>query len=779
MHSDLGADERVVTRHRRAIPSIPTRSFLARSSLVLSLKVMLVVSTLAGALVASGSAGVAEAAPGCGRGGLDEARLDAAFAGPGLGATGATQGFGGGDYPHAYPLPDGRIFWMFQDLHFSNDENLRNDVADGSPTNAAHNAGLVQQGECFTILGARGRDLIGDAQTIDGRTWFWPMDGEIGIDGNLWIFMVEMNNPSGGGAGFGAAPVRTWIAILDRNTLQQLYFEPAPDASNRLYGWSVVSNDRWSYLYSHCYRQFVSPVNSIGQFDAACMPHTYLARVPKGNFVAPPEYWNGSGWTSNSAAAVPVVSRNVANPMSVQWFGDVYVSVTKENEWWGSRLIIDRAPAPQGPWTTVATRSVASQMKCGTCGNYGAFLMPWLDQSGKMIVALSSGGDFDLWRDNAWLYRPTFHTFDVPAPPSALAGATPPAFPAGTANAGFVPVDPERLVDTREPGAVFGTLRGGTTAVLDLRGRMPAGATAVAVNLTTAGSAQEGWVRAFPCTSSEPPTSNVNPATGRVVTNAAIVPVGDGHLCFTSLGTTDLVVDLNGWLTTTSTTGLVPTARRLADTRTGEGGLRLSAGGVLEVAVTTPGSTTAAVALGITAVEPGADGYVTAWPCGGVRPTVSNLNPEAGVTRPNLVNVRVGANGKVCLFSLQATDLVVDLLGEYRAGGGARYAALSPQRLLDTRDGARPSHQSNLSDLVALGALSAAQVNLTATQTEAAGYLTAYSCLSQQWPGTSNANFAAAETTAGAALMSSSRGYGCVYASAGTQLVVDLFGVWR
>ena len=759
------ADDLFVTRLRRALRAC---------------RIVVVPLAFAGALVVPADVHVADAAPGCGRGGLNEAQLDAAFASPGLGATATTQGFGGGDYPHAYPLPDGRIFWMFQDLHFSNDESLLNDVPDGSPTNAAHNAGMVQQGECFTILGARGRDLIGDAQTIDGRTWFWPMDGEIGVDGNLWIFMVEMNNPSGGGAGYGALPVRTWVAILDRTTLRQLYFEPAPDTSNRLYGWSVASNDRWSYLYSHCYRQYANPGNSIAQFDASCMPNTHLARVPKGNFVAAPEYWSGSAWTTNAAAAVPITSRNVANPMSVQWFGDVFVSVTKENEWWGTRLIVDRAPAPQGPWTTVTTRSVLGDMKCSTCGNYGAFLMPWLDQNGKMVVALSSGGDFDLWRQNARLYRPTFHTFDVPNAPSPLAAATPPAFPPGTAAAGFVPVDPERLVDTREAGAAFATLHGGSVFVLDLRGRMPAGATAVALNLTTDRSTQAGWLRAFPCTATEPPTSNVNPVAERVVTNAAIVPVGDGRICFTSLGTTDLVVDLNGWLTTTSSTGLVVAPRRLADTRTGEGGVaRLAAGGVIEVQVTTAGSSTTAVALGVTAVDPGAAGYVTAWPCGSTRPTVSNLNPEAGVTRPNFVNVRVGAGGRVCLFSLQPTDLVVDLLGEYRAGSGAKYAALTPQRLLDTRDGGRPSHQSNLSDVIALGTLTAAQVNLTATQTEAAGYLTVYSCLSQPWPGTSNANFEAAETTAGAALMSSSRGYGCVYSSAVTQVVVDLFGVWR
>jgi hypothetical protein len=726
----------------------------------------------------------ASAAPACGRGGLSEAQLDAAFATSGLGATADKQGFGGGDYPHAYSLPDGRMLWLFQDLHFSNDENLRNDnavdSANGTATNAAHNAGLVQQGECFTILGDRGRDLIGDAQTIDSRTWFWPMDGEIGVDGNLWVFMVEMHNPNGTGAGFGTAPVRTWLAILDSTTLQQLYFEPAPDQSAALYGWSVVSTDQYSYLYSHCYRQFVRDVNSVQQFDETCMPNTYLARVPRGNFTAAPEYWNGSGWSPSSSSAVAVASRNVANPMSVQWFGDTFVSVTKENEWWGSKLIIDRAPAPQGPWTQVAQKAVSADMKCQNCGNYGAFLMPYLDPQGKMVVALSSGGDFDLWRSNAWLYRPTFYSFDVPAAPSPSSAATAPAFTAGAANSGFVAVEPARLVDTRLAGATFGTLVAGAPAVLDLRGRMPSGTTAVALNLTTDRSGAAGWVRAYPCNTTEPATSNVNPAMGRVVTNAAIVPVGDGRICFTSLSTTDLIVDLNGWLTTGSSAGLVTANRRLADTRSGQGGSsRLQAGQTIEVAVTAPGSPTTAVSLGVTAVDPSADGYVTAWPCGTEQPLVSNLNPEAGVTRPNLVNVRVGAAGTVCLFSMASTDLVVDLLGEYRTNAGARYAALTPQRLLDTRDRGHQTHQSNLSDVVALGQLTAAQVNLTATDTRGAGYLTAYSCLTDPWPGTSNANYSTGETTASAALMSSSRGYGCVYSSAVTQLVVDIFGVWR
>ncbi|HEY4333157.1 MAG TPA: hypothetical protein VGM78_11330, partial [Ilumatobacteraceae bacterium] len=289
-----------------------------------------------------------------------------------------------------------------------------------------------------------------------------------------------------------------------------------------------------------------------------------------------------------------------------------------------------------------------------------------------------------------------------------------------------------------------------------------------------------GFVRVWPCAQSEPPTSNVNQVVGQTQTNAVTVPVGDGRLCLRSSTDVDLVVDLNGWLTTSSNVGLVPIAsRRLVDTRIGQGApARLQAGQTITVPVVDPGSATTAAALNVTAVNPGGPGFVTAWPCGVTRPQVSNLNPEPGVTQPNFVNVRVGHDGTVCLYTSQATDLVVDLLGEYQPGAPARYATLSPQRLLDTRVQDAPRHESNLSFVLPMGSVVAAQLNLTATDASGPGFLTAYPCLSEQWPGTSNVNYVATLASANSALVTNSRGYSCVYSSKPTALVVDIFGVW-
>ncbi len=714
----------------------------------------------------------------CARSGkLNASQLNAAFSQPGLGANGALEGFGGGDYQHAYPLPDGRVLWLFQDTYFSNDNDLNEPL-----NNAAHNVGMVQDGTCFTILGGQGLDFVGNEQTIDSGRWFWPLDGEIGFDGKLWIYFVEMVNPAGTGANPGALPVRNWLAILDPVTLQQLHFAPAIASTPRLYGWSIASNDQYSYLYGHCYRQFLNPVVGPEQFDSNCMPYVYLARVPLGHFDVKPEYWNGTGWSPNANTAAAISGRGKANPMSVQWFGDVWVSVTKIDDWWGDVIYVDSAPAPEGPWTTVQTIPVAKDRKCQQgCGNYSAFLMPWLDSAGNMVIGLSNGADYALWLANGSLYRPTFYTAPVPSAVPGRSAASPPLFPQAVGTAGFVAVDPVRLIDTREPYQQFGRMSAGSVAELNLNSfGVPPGATAVALNLTADQPSVDGYVRVYPCSQPEPQTSNVNPIVGQAQTNGLVVPIGDGRLCLRTLTAVDIVIDLNGWLTTTSDVGLQPVApRRLIDTRFGLGGSgRLRAQQTLEVPVVAAGSLATAVSLNITAVNPTRAGFVTAWPCGSSRPLVSNLNPQPGITQPNLVTVRVGAGGKVCLFTAHETDLVVDVLAEYQPGASARYAALPPQRLLDSRGQDSPRHQSNLSYILAMGNVVAAQVNLTATEAQGAGFLTGYRCLTDQWPGTSNVNYLPILASANSAILTSSRGYTCVFASSPTHLVLDIFGVW-
>ena len=77
-----------------------------------------------------------------------------------------------------------------------------------------------------------------------------------------------------------------------------------------------------------------------------------------------------------------------------------------------------------------------------------------------------------------------------------------------------------------------------------------------------------------------------------------------------------------------------------------------------------------AVTLNLAAVEPTDDGFLTLYPCGGERPFVASVNYMAGITHSNQVTVKIGDGGKVCLFTLRATDLVIDVEGVHLLPAG-------------------------------------------------------------------------------------------------------------
>jgi hypothetical protein len=78
-------------------------------------------------------------------------------------------------------------------------------------------------------------------------------------------------------------------------------------------------------------------------------------------------------------------------------------------------------------------------------------------------------------------------------------------------------------------------------------------------------------------------------------------------------------------------------------------------------------SDASAVVLNVTATNAQAAGFITVFPCGTTRPTVSNLNTTAGGTVPNAVVTKIGTGGKVCIFTSSATDIIADINGYFPA----------------------------------------------------------------------------------------------------------------
>jgi hypothetical protein len=258
------------------------------------------------------------------------------------------------------------------------------------------------------------------------------------------------------------------------------------------------------------------------------------------------------------------------------------------------------------------------------------------------------------------------------------------AGPAATSR--FTGVTPARLLDTRQTG---GALARGEVRQLTVSGvpGLSQGSVGAVLNVTATGATESGFVTLYPCDRPRPATSNLNTVAGRAVANLASVRLdGSGRVCLYASRGTHLVVDLQGGLHPATGAGLLPvTPSRLLDTRTTT---RLAAGEERRVQIAGRGGLPAdvtAVVANLTVTGPAASGYVTAYPCGH-RPPVSNVNFAAGDTIANAATVTLDAQGALCVYTMSATDLVVDVSGGYRGTGGSPQSAVDPFRVTDSRE---------------------------------------------------------------------------------------------
>jgi hypothetical protein len=220
---------------------------------------------------------------------------------------------------------------------------------------------------------------------------------------------------------------------------------------------------------------------------------------------------------------------------------------------------------------------------------------------------------------------------------------------------------------------------------------------------------------------------------------------------------------------------------------------RLLAGSTVEVVVqgrAPVGAGAGAVVLNVTVVDPATAGFVTVYPCGTALPNASSVNFTAGATVANGVVSKIGGNGRVCVYSPAATDLVIDVTGWFGPTGG--FAGVVPARLLESRPGfstvdglqagigVRPGGAVTPVAVTGRAAVPAdavaAVLNVTVTNPVAAGFVTVYPCGSPL-PNASSVNFTTGQTVANAVVSQiGTAGQICVYTPVQTDLVVDVTG---
>lgn len=333
----------------------------------------------------------------------------------------------------------------------------------------------------------------------------------------------------------------------------------------------------------------------------------------------------------------------------------------------------------------------------------------------------------------------------------------------------FHPVTPTRLLDSRTATGGWNTKLSSASArqvVVSPAGPVPAGATAVEVNVTVTNGDAGSFVTVWPSGTPKPTSSTINFPAGATIANFTTTRVGtEGALAVANeVGSVDVIIDVVGYYDDGPGDlfhGTTPT--RYLDSRGPVGGWNgpLVAGSPRALTVRGAGllpATATTVIANVTVTSSTAGSFVSMWPTGAPPPVSSMVNFGAFQTIPNLVTLRIGANGTVMVSTaVGAVDVVVDVVGWFDSQSGARFHAVDPARVLDSRNGtgltgpwsAGSSRTLPLADVApfAGGEAIAVSLNMTATNGTAGSFLTVWPTGVAQ-PTASSLNFGVGQTIA-------------------------------
>ena len=305
--------------------------------------------------------------------------------------------------------------------------------------------------------------------------------------------------------------------------------------------------------------------------------------------------------------------------------------------------------SPDGPGFATAWPAGAPLPDTSTV-NFGAGEA----RANGVIVPLGAGGSIDV---------------TASSPADLIVDVTGAFVPAAVATSGrFVARAPSRAFDSRAFG--FGRpLGAGETVLVPLPSGAPTDATALAVNVTTTGPSEPGYVTLHRPDDPRPEASVLNTdRADQTRSAAAIAPVTAAGLAVHSSAGGHVIVDVMGWFTgptaSESVDGLfVPIdPARVIDTRNDE---PLWPGGMVEIA---PIGDVSAIAVNLTMVFSESWNFVTARPARTTTPATGppqtssvNVN-RAGEVAANFALVAQSPHG-TALTAHARTDVLGDVTG--------------------------------------------------------------------------------------------------------------------
>jgi hypothetical protein len=229
----------------------------------------------------------------------------------------------------------------------------------------------------------------------------------------------------------------------------------------------------------------------------------------------------------------------------------------------------------------------------------------------------------------------------------------------------FVPIAPQRLIDTRDTGQ---RLAPGAEVTLPLPRGVPRDATALALSIATAETIGAGYFTAYAAGTTRPTSSLLNTdGPDQIRATGQIVPVSaDGFTVFSQTGE-HLIIDVSGWFTGPSSAlspnGLfVPTTPvRVADTRAGS---LIYPTGEIEMDLTAlSGGPAVGFAANWTMTDTWRSGFLTVYPARTPRPLAAMANSDHRHQTVSQFGIGASSTAGLSMYSSNGSHVLVDVTG--------------------------------------------------------------------------------------------------------------------
>ena len=502
-----------------------------------------------------------------------------------------------------------------------------------------------------------------------GTTYYWQVVARNSVgsmSSATWSFVTigvtagspgtpSLSSPANGATGVLVAPTLIWDAASEA-TSYDVYlgtsstpplvtnrtgtsYAPGPLRPDTTYYWRVLARNSVGSSTSATW-QFTTAAPAEGLFFEPVAPCRVVdTRNPDGPFGGP---------------TMPAVSaRSFAIPQSPCGIPGTAKAYS-----------LNVTVVPEGPLSFLTlSPSGQSQPGVSTLNSWGGIVV-----ANAAIVPAGSGGAVSVYVTN-----PTDVILDINGYFDTASSANSLSFYAAT---------PCRVVDTRASASTFGgpTIPGEQSREFPIPLSpcgIPATATAYSLNATVVPGGYLGYLTVWPTGAARPNVSTLNSWTGKVVANAAIVPVGNNESISVFVSNpTDVLLDINGYFGQPGGSGALTfypvTPCRVADTRNAAGPFgspEMGAGATRSFAIPASGcgipSTAKAYAINVTVVPDGILSYLTAWPTGSSQPLVSTLNSFDGAVVANAAIVPAGTNGAISVYVTNPTHVILDINGYF------------------------------------------------------------------------------------------------------------------